>query len=208
MKLPEFVKRIGTAEGECRVYIEDYVYTYLNELREKKKIFPLRAALFGHVLKKEGKCIYFVYGAASVIDEMENGRDEEQVRREFFHDYDLIGYVNICKDKQLIPDKNKGYYIFYETNEAMQTYLVSCYKRDNCQAQDRAEALKSHRKRHRYSMSNCNLKLKGEMLRRFFYGVGILLLATAVTAINDYERMHGFTETACRAVSFAETTHP
>ena len=52
MKLPEIVKRIGYTDGEERIYVEDYVYSYLNGLREKKELFPIRAALYGHVVQK------------------------------------------------------------------------------------------------------------------------------------------------------------
>lgn len=207
MKIPEFVKKIGIIEGECRVYIEDYVYTHLNELRQKVDILPLRAALFGHVLKKEGKCFYFVYGAACVIDELEYGRDEEQVRKDFFEEYELIGYVNVRKDKQLMPEKSKGYYVFYETNEAMQNYLVFCYERENKKTQGKRDGAEVHRKKHRYSVYRLGMKMPGEALRRFFYGSLLLLLAIAVTSINDYEKMYGFVEMAGRAASFTQSAY-
>ena len=207
MKLPEFVKRIGTIEGESRVYVEDYVYTYLNELREKKDILPLRAVLFGHVCQKEGRSFYFVYGAACVIDEMQNGRDEEQVRKLFFDEYELIGYVNIRKDKQFMPEKSKGYYVFYETNEAMQNYLVSSYRSEN-KGQEQEEGASKRRRRKRACPSGAiRLKLSGEALRRFFYGFCVVLFATAVTSINDYERMHGFVEIVHRAVSLTDIVY-
>ena len=207
MKFPEFVKKIGTVEDECRVYVEDYVYTYLNELRERKDIFPMRAALFGHILKKEGKCFCFVYGAACVVEELENGRDEEQVRKDFFEEYELIGYVNICKDKQLTPEQSKGYYIFYETNEAMQNYLVSCYEKESRKQREKHEEQRVCRRGQQDLPGHLNRRFAGEILKKFFYGIGILVLATAVTAINDYEKMYGFMETADCAVSFAETTY-
>ena len=95
MKLPEIVRRIGRADGEVRVYVEDYVYTYLEGLRKRKDILPLRAALFGHVIHKDNLCYYMVYGACCVVEELEYGQSEEQIRERFFEDLNLIGYVNI-----------------------------------------------------------------------------------------------------------------
>ena len=128
MKLPTMVKQIGAVDGNEKVYIEDYVYAYLNELKAEKKNLPLRAALFGHVYHKENQTFYLVYGAVSIVDELAYGRSEEQVRKEYFEEYELIGYVNIYGNKQELPGKKDGYYIFYDKNEAMQNYLLFCYR--------------------------------------------------------------------------------
>lgn len=127
MQLPNIVKQIGKTDGEERVYVEDYVYTYLNELKKEKEIFPVRVALFGSVFQKDEKNFYLVYGASCVIDELECGRDEEQVRKEYFGEHELIGYVNIYGKNHELPGKKEGYYVFYEKNEAMQNYLLFCY---------------------------------------------------------------------------------
>ena len=100
MQLPTMVKQIGAVDGNEKVYIEDYVYAYLNELKAEKQNLPLRAALFGHVYHKENQIFYLVYGAVSIVDELAYGRSEEQVRKEYFEEYELIGYVNIYGNKQ------------------------------------------------------------------------------------------------------------
>lgn len=205
MKLPEFVKKIGTVEGKNRVYVEDYVYSYLNDLREKKSILPLRAALYGHVFHKENKCYYFVYGAACVIEELENGRDEEQTRNKFFEEYELIGYVNICKDKQIFPEKSKGYYIFYESNEAMQSYLLSCYKKECRESQTYIEEVPE--KTTGYLLKHSEWRNPKELLKKLFYGICIAVLATAATTINNFERMNGFVETARKAIVLTDTQY-
>ena len=105
MQLPNIVKQIGKTDGEERVYVEDYVYTYLNELKKEKEIFPVRVALFGSVFQKDEKNFYLVYGASCVIDELECGRDEEQVRKEYFGEHELIGYVNIYGKNHELPGK-------------------------------------------------------------------------------------------------------
>ncbi len=202
MKLPEIVRRIGVTDGEVRVYVEDYVYTYLEELRKRKNILPLRAALFGHVIRKDSLCYYLVYGACCVIDELEYGQSEEQIRKRFFEGFDLIGYVNISKDKQNAAEKNDGYLVFYEANEAMKDYLLYCYQREMRKSSLNQEpaAVIPHEKHF--------LEKKKELLinavKQILCLICILLLATAVSAIGDYDKIHGFVEMTDRAVWMIE----
>lgn len=201
MQLPDIVKQIGKTDGKERVYIEDYVYTYLHEMGKKtgagdsektaggQRTFPMRAALFGHAFRKKEHKFYLIYGAANVIEELENGKSEEQIRKEYFAEYELIGYVNIYGGGQRMPGRKEGYYIFYEKNESMQNYLLSCYGR-SMKAPVRKE------------MKTGGI---GNTIRRFFYGGCIIVLALAVTSINDYHKMHGFVETADRAIALLES---
>lgn len=188
MQLPAMVRLVGKISGEDRVYVEDYVYTYLHELKSDDEKLPIRVALYGHIFQNESRKFFMVYGAASVIDELANGKDEEQVRKEFFEEYELIGYVNIYGNKQEWPGKKNGYYIFYETNEPMQNYLLSCFER---------------KKRNPVPAEKSSFSL-GEAIRKLFYGACIIILTIAVTTINDYDKMYEFMETADRAVTLTE----
>ena len=201
MQLPDIVKQIGKADEKERVYIEDYVYTYLHGLGKKteagnfennaggQRTFPMRAALFGHAFRKEECKFYLIYGAASVIEELENGKNEEQIRREYFTEYELIGYVNIYGGGQRMPGPKEGYYIFYEKNEPMQNYLLSCYERR------KKIPVRKEVKAGRI----------GNVIRRFFYGGCIIVLALAATSINSFHKMHGFVERADRAIALMES---
>jgi len=202
MKLPEIVRRIGQTDGEIRVYVEDYVYTYLEELRKKKDILPLRAALFGHVIHKDNLCYYLVYGACCVVEELEYGQGEEQIRERFFEDLDLIGYVNISRDKRVMAEKSNGYFVFYEANEAMKAYLLYCYQREKRRSSSRQELLEGF-------PPKCSLgkkkKFLGDIVKQFLCVMCILLLATVISAIGDYEKLYGFAEMTDRAVCMMET---
>lgn len=125
MHLPNIVKQIGKTDGEEKVYVEDYVYTYLNELKKEKEIFPVRVALFGNIYRKGKKKFYLVYGASCVIDELECGRDEEQVRKEYFQEHELIGYVNIYGKNHELPGNKEGYYVFYEKMKPCR--IICCF---------------------------------------------------------------------------------
>ncbi len=195
MQLPKTVRQIGDVGGNGRVYIEDYVYTYLNQLKMEKRNFPLRAALFGHVYHKEGKTFYLVYGAANVVDELSWGRNEEQVRKEFFESYELIGYVNIYGNKQELPGKKDGYYIFYDKNESMQNYLLFCYE------QKKGKRDRKERETTDMAGKSVSVSIK-DLIKRLIYGSCIIILTIAVTSINDYDKMCGFAEAAGRAAAY------
>ena len=203
MKKPEFIKWTGHANEQIRVYIEDYVYSYLSGLRSEIDLLPLRAVLFGRVVKKDNVCSYMIYGACCVVEELECGRNEEQVRKDFFEEYELIGYVNICKSGQTFPGKDKGYFIFYESNEGMQNYLSFCYERK-----------KKKESREKGLMvpgvpsgiwAGKGLGHAKDALKQIFMFVCVLILAMAVCAVNSYDEMSGFVEMTAEAAYMLET---
>lgn len=202
MQLPTMVKQMGRVDGNERVYIEDYVYAYLNELKAEKSNLPLRAALFGHVYHRENQNFYLVYGAVSVVDELANGRGEEQVRKEYFEEYELIGYVNIYGNKQELPGKKEGYYIFYDKNESMQNYLLFCYKQKNKKRVNKNEVNRIREDDLGFFRTTSRASLI-DFIKRLIYGGCIIILSIAVTTINDYKKMHGFVEAAGRAAAVA-----
>lgn len=182
MRLPSIVKQVGTIRGESRVYIEDYVYSYLKRLKKERIRLPLRVALYGHAFSKDDKQFYLIYGASNVVAEMENGISQERIRKLFFKDYSLIGFVNIY-DKKELPQSGDGCYVFYESNEAMQNYLVSCYKRKD----------KFSRQEKEFPVTLTGKPfLLVEFLRKIGLGAIIIIAAVAVTAIDKFEKMHEF----------------
>ena len=196
MKLPSIVKRIG--EGESRVYIEDYVYSYLNELKGRKEEVPLRAALFGHTCSKDGKNLYFIYGAACIMDELQKGRSEEEIRRLFFSDSELIGYVNINGEGLQPLGKKEGCCIFYDTNEPMQNYLLSCYNRE---AEEDVSVLEKGELKKVWEIPKKPKSLRGGgFIKKFLCLLLVLILAIAVTTIDEYREMYGVVEAARKAV--------
>lgn len=196
MRLPSVVRQMGKVTGENRVYIEDYVYTYLNELKKEKNSLPVRVALYGHAFCRENIHYYLIYGASGIVEEMENGRDQEEIGKLFFGEYSLIGYVNIY-EKQSLPGTEEGCYIFYESNEAMKNYMLSCFKRKNRPKEK--TAAEGYEKRQsgegRFSFSCIR-----ELLWKTFLSLTVMLTATAVTAIDNYRCMYDFTIMAVRVL--------
>jgi hypothetical protein len=216
MQLPDIVRQIGKAEEKEQVYIEDYVYTYLHGLGKEtgtedlrravgeQRTFPIRAALFGHAFRRGERRFYLIYGAASVIEELENGKNEEQIREEYFGEYELIGYVNIYGGGQKLPGRKEGYYIFYEKNEPMQNYLLSCYGRKTTDDRLRQSSSCFRKAPGRQETKGGGI---GNTIRKFFYGGCMIVLAVAATSINAYDKMYGFVETAESAIALLESSN-
>lgn len=189
MHLPTVVRQMGKVTGENRVYIEDYVYTYLNEIKKEKSNLPVRVALYGHAFCRENIHYYLIYGASGIVDEMENGRDQEEIGKLYFAGYSLIGYVNIY-EKQNLPGTEKGCYIFYESNEAMQNYMLSCYKRKS-----RLKEEERPKTGEKPGFSNIR-----EFIWKMFLSLTVMMAAVAVAAIDNYRCMYDFTMMAARVL--------
>lgn len=188
MYLPSVVKQIGNITGENRVYIEDYVYTYLNEIKKDNNTFPVRVALYGHAFNKEQKRYFFIYGASCVIEELEYGRQQEQIQKDYFEEYTLIGYMNLYNNKEL-PGEKEGCYLFYEVNEPMQNYMISCYERKH----KRNVNSRIDKTEKKYSFWNT-------LLQKVFFMLMAIIAAVSVTTINRYDRMREFAVMAAKAI--------
>ena len=201
MHLPSVVKQMGKVTGENRVYIEDYVYTYLNELKKEKNSLPVRVALYGHAFSRENIHYYLIYGASAIVEEMEKGRDQEEIRKTFFEDYSLIGYVNIY-EKQELPGTEEGCYVFYEANEAMQNYLISCYKRKDRYKDNDKTKFQSPNIKGKTDWKPIHIYIR-ELLEKAFLCLTVLLTAVAVSAIDNYSCMYDFVMMTVRALQAA-----
>ena len=65
-QLPKNVRQIGNVSDNPKIYVEDYVDTYLNQLREKAKEHLVGVILAGEVLELEDEKAVFVSGAVQM----------------------------------------------------------------------------------------------------------------------------------------------
>lgn len=61
--LPKNIRQIGIPSGNRRIYIEDYVMTYLNQLANPNSTFARGAILVGESVKGTNGEVVFVSGA-------------------------------------------------------------------------------------------------------------------------------------------------
>ena len=66
MDLPKNVTQIGEADAACKIYVEDYVVSYLKQLNPLARDKTMAAALYGKRKSEDGKNYLFVYGAGKL----------------------------------------------------------------------------------------------------------------------------------------------
>ena len=132
-KIPKNVKQIGNVSDSLKIYVEDYVDTYLNQLCEKEAENPVGAFLIGDIVREEELEYQYIYGAIRMeeLGQDENGVfvNEEtwenacEVCQTFFENGEIIGWFatvpgipfamngNLKKVHQEIFAKDKGIFI-------------------------------------------------------------------------------------------------
>ena len=118
-QLPKNVRQIGNVCDEPKIYVEDYVDTFLGQLQEKAMEKPVAAALTGEITKCEDKVVVYISGAIRAEDVEVEGtnlkelssdeakdivEDSSNARKEANRDEDIDGVVE-WGDK----GKNSGY---------------------------------------------------------------------------------------------------
>ncbi|MBO5426726.1 MAG: LysM peptidoglycan-binding domain-containing protein [Lachnospiraceae bacterium] len=240
-KLPKNIRQIGSPSGNKRIYIEDYVVTYLNYIARPGSTHARGAILLGENKKTEIGDVLFISGAVEAqnlefdMDESEFTKEAwadiyEQVK-ENFPDLSVVGWflsrmgfstaINDKiekmhvdnfpgKDKVLyITDslesddafymyehgqmlKQKGYYIYYTKNEAMQSYIIkqkggSAEEENNEIRRKDEELIKTYRDKNNRVQGN---KSNGFSLMYVASSFVVLaMLAMGVTVISNYDKM-------------------
>lgn len=100
--LPKNIRQIGVPSGNRRIYIEDYVMTYLNQLANPNSTFARGAILVGETVKGENGEIVFISGALAAqnleLNLEETTFDGEtwsyiyQEVKNYFPDLEVVGW--------------------------------------------------------------------------------------------------------------------
>lgn len=100
--LPKNVRQVGELEGKRRIYIEDYVVTYLKHFAEEESLSSRIAVLLGQTERADGIPCLLIRGAAGVksLEYTDRGipfTDEAWaeiygVMKEYFADMDILGW--------------------------------------------------------------------------------------------------------------------
>lgn len=187
-RLPEIVRQVGRIKGSIRVYIEEYAYGYLRELKIQAENGQVRAAIFGNTFVRDGMQIYLIYGVVRM-------QDGELQGESFFTEHEKLGFVSLhrSKDNEKQPD---GCYVFYEPNEAMQEYLLA--EKQIAAGLDLQRSVTNVYKRHKRNIVRGFVRSK--VLQKLFLGIMLFVTAVAASAINHYEEMREFAIIAAKAI--------
>ena len=130
-EFPKNVKQIGNVCDEPKIYVEDYVDTYLNQLRERAQSEPVGAVLTGEILKMDGVDVVYVAGALKLHDIGVEGteitisdeawRQMKEEKKRFFSGQDLVGWCLIGEGQPgvLIQRIQKVHGRFFKKNNTV-----------------------------------------------------------------------------------------
>lgn len=100
--LPKNIRQIGTPSGNRRIYVEDYVMTYLKQLANPNSTFARGAILVGEVQRNEQADVIYISGALAAqnleLDLEETTFDGEtwsyiyQEVKTYFPDLEVVGW--------------------------------------------------------------------------------------------------------------------
>lgn len=104
-QFPKNVRQIGNVSDEPKIYVEDYVDIYLNQLKQQAAEEPVGVILIGELLTQEGQAVAYVSGAIQIKDVQVNGsevvvkdavlKDAEEERKKYFPSGETIGWCLI-----------------------------------------------------------------------------------------------------------------
>ncbi|HWT27725.1 MAG TPA: LysM domain-containing protein [Mobilitalea sp.] len=172
MKMPKNIRQVGKSNAIKKIYVEDYVMTFIKQLSGEDYSKCKVAVLIGQYIKLENCRNIFISGAVEVEDIDTSGeiifsndiwtKIYEDIKK-YFVDAEIVGWFiggpgyllddedKILKthidnfagqDKTLLTfdnmekeetflfyennhlSKQDGYYIYYEKNDEMQTYMI------------------------------------------------------------------------------------
>ena len=124
MQIPKNVIQTGETDPCHKIYMEDYVHTLLTQYRENEADF----CLYGKREQEGEISYYFIYGAAKE----EPGWELMESR--YFALQRRIGEVTFDEKEAWAFFEDgystplDGYFIFYEQNEDMQSYLIAMHQ--------------------------------------------------------------------------------
>lgn len=243
-ELPKNVRQIGETREKRKIYMEDYVVTYLGKLAKPNQAYARGAILFGNLYQTEEGPAVFISGAMEAQN-LELDMDEtifnDEIWRELlrkgekhFKGQKVMGWflsrmgfsvemnqkiinthlknfpgdhkilymidslekedaIYICENQQMI--RQKGYYIYYEKNSAMQEYMLLGKpikktqeereegNRNQTDSFRNRKVLEEYRKRHHQNRKTPKFNYRGMLSK----AAGLLLIVAMCTYV--YGRM-------------------
>lgn len=145
-QLPKNVRQIGNVSDTPKIYVEDYVDTFLTQLCEKVIEEPVGAFLIGDFQHTLSEDYIYVYGAIQMHDLKMLGKEyilDEDVWKyayedckQYFEDGEMLGWFVACPNGVRVPDrslvdlhkkafpKENTIFIMRDANENEECYYV------------------------------------------------------------------------------------
>lgn len=140
MELPKNITQIGETNQYCKIYVEDYVFSYMKQLNQFAQDKNIGVALYGIRKEEAGVSYLFLFGACKLNFLQRESRhlsqavlqEAEKQRRKHFPDYDFLGYRMLNGEmiegfhiyEQGTCRYIEGYARFYEKNDSMLAFML------------------------------------------------------------------------------------
>lgn len=174
MELPKNITQIGEANKDCKIYVEDYVISYMKQMNQVALDKGMTVALYGKRQVEEGVSYFFLYGACRTESLQREVRhlsqaqlqEIEKLRKKHFAELEFVGYrilngdmiegMHICE--QGICRYIGGYARFYEKNDAMLAYMLAVREQAEPEKVDRTkyDEVKKRQEERKDAVSNVN----------------------------------------------------
>ncbi len=149
-ELPKNVRQIGNVCDSSKIYIEDYVDTFLNQLCEKVDQDSIGAFLVGEIVKDKDEDYIYVYGAIRMQELIQKGKDVFinettwkhacETCKQYFDDAEILGWFltsngqaletnhNLMKIHQKFFPREKSVFVLKEAKDKEEKYFVYKFK--------------------------------------------------------------------------------
>lgn len=146
MELPKNLIQMGKPDRTHKIFVEDYIISYMKEWNRKSDGQPAGIALYGQVYKESNYKYYFMYGASRIegLDRRgpylsQSDREEiNNVGNRYFEEYSFLGW---CIVREELPEtifldtrgkaiEVNGYACFFEKNESMLNFMLEMDERE------------------------------------------------------------------------------
>lgn len=211
MELPKNITQIGETDKNSKIYMEDYVVSYIKQQSKKSVDKHTGVALFGKRNKEESMSYHFIYGACMVnyitkeVKHLSGAQlqEVERIRRTHFEEYLFIGYCildgeaieGIYLYENEICRYIKGYACFYEKNDSMLSFMVENREKEyvpeqvSCIKYEEARSRQEERKRlfeENKGITNIKKMEKQDGDSSFFPVAAVLMLAILGVTVATY----------------------
>ena len=116
IRLPRNVRQIGKGNENKKIYVEDYVMTYIGRIWEVPKVEPAIGVLLGTVKRAEGGTYLFISGAITVKNIVQSGKDiifsDEtwteiyETMKKYFNNLEIMGWFLARNDSAFEIDES------------------------------------------------------------------------------------------------------
>ncbi len=252
-KMPKNVRQIGNNSSDKKIYVEDYVMTFIRQLAGDNYSNSKTAVLVGQYIRMDNASMIFISGAielegfdlstgdtftnevwTSIYENIKKYfveceivgwylagpsyllKEQEKIRKIHVdnfagRDKTLMTYDSMereeafwfYKDNKLA--KQEGYYIYYDKNEDMQTYMIDHNNKGSQEADydDRVSkeirAVLDNKKPEKKDKIEKIANVEGKGAPRLVYVAGtllaVILLIAAAAMLDNYDQMKTMQDT-------------